>query len=245
MEYLSPQGVLLPRAYSTTASPLWLELRGPAAWQAKPSWAVCRHACHPLLLWLRVTFSMVPDAAWPGWDQRPWSTAPATRPVGQLGRPSASDPGGVDRCVLSLCCPRCKCACGILALAAPVHRCARCVRCVCAVGGCVPPPGRAPVPGRPTPRQEAPPQGALVPRPQRAKPGRKSARCGVGDGSPRRHPPHPQPVGGGPRPHARKDEWLGVGERPTPDAPHLGKRCPPRAPLCRPYSTQERALWGW
>ena len=41
--------------------------------------------------------------------------------------------------------------------------------------------GRAPDPGRPTPRQETPPPGALVPPPQRAKPARKSARCGVGE----------------------------------------------------------------
>ena len=98
--------------------------------------------------------------------------------------------------------------------------------------------GRAPVPGRPTPRQEAPPPGALVPPPQRAKPARKSARCGVGDGSPRPHPLHPQPLGSGPRPHAQKDEWSVVGERPTPDAPHPGKRRPPRTPSCRPHSAQ-------
>ena len=42
------------------------------------------------------------------------------------------------RGVLSLCCPRCMCMCGVLAHVAPVHRCARCVRCSCAVGGCVP-----------------------------------------------------------------------------------------------------------
>ena len=71
--------------------------------------------------------------------------------------------------------------------------------------------GRAPDPGRPTPRQEAPPPGALVPPPQRAKPASKSARCQVGDGSPPPHPPHPQPVGSGPRPHTRKDEWSGLG----------------------------------
>ena len=135
MEYLSPQGVLLPRGYGTTASPLWLELRGPAAWQATPSSAVCRHACHQLLPCLQVTFSMVPDAAWPGSDLWPWSTAPAMGPVGRLGRPSALDPGGVDRCVPFLCCPRCPCLCGVLA-----HRCVQCVRFACAVGGCVPPP---------------------------------------------------------------------------------------------------------
>ena len=92
VEYLSPQGVLLPLVYGTTASSLWLELRGRSAWQATPSWTVYRLACHRLLPWLRVTFAMVPDAAWPGSDQRPWSTAPATGPVGWLGRPSASDP---------------------------------------------------------------------------------------------------------------------------------------------------------
>ena len=96
--------------------------------------------------------------------------------------------------------------------------------------------GRAPNPGRPTPRQEAPCPGTFMPPPQRAKPARKSARCGVDDGSPRPHPPHPQPVGSGPRPHVRKDEWPGLGERPTPGAPHAGKRRPPRAPSCRPYS---------
>ena len=94
--------------------------------------------------------------------------------------------------------------------------------------------GRAPVPGRPTPRQEAPPPGALVPPPQRAKPARKSARCGVGDGSPHPHPAHPQPVGSGPQPHARKDEWSGVGERPTPDARHPGNRRPPPGTLMPP-----------
>ena len=38
VEYLSPQGVLLPLVYGTTASPLWLELRGHSAWQATPFW---------------------------------------------------------------------------------------------------------------------------------------------------------------------------------------------------------------
>ena len=84
--------------------------------------------------------------------------------------------------------------------------------------------GRVPDPGRPTPRQEAPPPGALVPPPQRAKPARKSVCCGVGDGSSRPRPPHRQPVGSGPRPHARKDELSGVGERPTPGASHQGER---------------------
>ena len=42
------------------------------------------------------------------------------------------------RGVPSLCCPRCLCVCGVLAQVAPVHRRARCARCACAVGGCVP-----------------------------------------------------------------------------------------------------------
>ena len=95
VEYLSPQGVLLPLVYGTTASLLWFELWGHSAWQVTPSWTVYRLACHRLLPWLRVTFAMVPDAAWPGSDQWPWSTAPATGPVGRLGRPSASDPWGI------------------------------------------------------------------------------------------------------------------------------------------------------
>ena len=148
VEYLSPQGVLLPLVYGTTTSPLWLELRGHSAWQATPSWTVYRLACHRLLPWLRVTFAMVPDAAPPGSDQWPGSTAPATGPVGRLGRPSASDPWGVGSflslgrptCVqcpgpLGSCSPVCPrgllcCVCGVLGHLAPVHRCARWVCCV-------------------------------------------------------------------------------------------------------------------
>ena len=146
--YLSPQGVLLPLVYGTTASPLWLQLRGHSAWQATPSWTVYRLACHQLLPWLRVTFAMVPDAAWPGSDQRPWSTAPATGPVGWLVRPSASHPWGFGSflsltrptCVqcpgpLGSCSPVCPhgllwCVCGVFYHLAPVHRCARSVCCV-------------------------------------------------------------------------------------------------------------------
>ena len=151
----------------------------------------------------------------------------------------------------------------------------------------------------------APPWGAPMLPSQRATPARTSARCGVGDGSPRPQPPHPQPVGSRPRLHApeyrrsgvgerpirdaqarsapppapscrphsaqsqlakarvvwlvtgphartprthsqwavgtaRKDEWSGMGERPTPDAPHPGKRRPPRAPSCRLQSVQSQ-----
>ena len=95
---------------------------------------------------------MVSDAAWPGSDQWPWSTAPAAGRVGRLGRPSVSDPWGVGsflslgrptcvRCPrpLGSCSPVCPlgalhCVCGVQGHLAPVHRCARSVRCsTCAV----------------------------------------------------------------------------------------------------------------
>ena len=131
--YLSPQGVLLPLVYGTTASPLWLELRGLSAWQATPSSTVYRLTGHRLLPWLRVTFAMVLDAAWPDSDQWPWGTAHAAGLVVRLGRPSASDPWGVGSFV-SLGRPTCARVCGVLDHLTPVHQCARSVRCVaCAV----------------------------------------------------------------------------------------------------------------
>ena len=140
MEYLSPQGVLLPLVYGTTASPLWLELRGLSTWQATPSWTVYRLACHRLLPWLRVTFAMVPDAAWPGSDQRPWSTDPAAGPVGRLGRPSVSDPWGVGS-FLSLSRPSCARVCGVLGhlfTGVPARCVALRVRCPGPLGSCSP-----------------------------------------------------------------------------------------------------------
>ena len=114
VEYLSPQGVLLPLVYGTTASPLWLELRGHSAWQVTPSWTVYRLACH------RVTFAMVSDAAWPGSDQWPWSTAP----VGWVARVRPTHG------VLVLSCPSAALrVCSVLGRWAPVHRCARAVCC--------------------------------------------------------------------------------------------------------------------
>ena len=133
VEYLSPQGVLLLLVYGTTASPLWLELPGLSAWQATPSWTVYRLASPRLLPWLRVTFAMVPDAAWPGSDQRPSGTAPAAGLPGGLGRPSVSDLWGVGY-FLSLGPPPRARVCGALGHRGPFHRCARSVRCfACAV----------------------------------------------------------------------------------------------------------------
>ena len=126
VEYFSPQGVLLPLVYVTTASPLWLELRGLSAWQATPSWTVYRLADQRLLPWLGVTFPVVPAAAWPGSDLLPWGAAPATGPEGRLHRPIAPDPWGVVS-FLSLSRATCAPVCGVLGHLAPVHRCARLV----------------------------------------------------------------------------------------------------------------------
>ena len=100
--------------------------------------------------------------------------------------------------------------------------------------------GERPIPDAPHPGKRRPPPGNLMPPPQCARPARKSARSGVGDGSPRPQHPHPQPVGSGPLLHAREDEGSGVGERPTSDAPCPGKRHPPRARSCRPHSAQSQ-----
>ena len=156
VEYLSPQGVLPRESTVRSPHPFGSSCGAPLLGRQPPPG---RHACHQLLPCLRVMFAMVPDAAWPGSDQWPCSTAHATGLVGWLGSPTASAPGGVDRCVLSLCRPRCVCVCGVLAYlarvhwcarplcfvrdvcghVAPVHRCARCVWYACAGGGFVPP----------------------------------------------------------------------------------------------------------
>ena len=135
VEYLSPQGVLLPLVYGTTASPLWLELRGHSAWQVTPSWTVYRLACHRLLPWLRVTFAMVPDAAWPGSDQWPWSTAPATagspqcvRPMGYWFFPAPWPP---YVCAVSW-------AAGLLFTGVPAWLAVVCLRCPGPAGSCSP-----------------------------------------------------------------------------------------------------------
>ena len=152
VELLSPQGVLLPLVYGTTASPLWLELRGRSAGQATALLDCVPAGLSPVASMAPGDVCHGPDAGWPGSDQWPWSTAPATGPVGRLGRPSVSDPWGVGsflslgrptclRCPgplgsCSLVCPlgALRCVCGVQGHLAPVQRCARSVRCsVCAV----------------------------------------------------------------------------------------------------------------
>ena len=178
MEYLSPQGVLLPLVYGTTASPLWPELRGHSAWQVTPSWTAYRLACHRLLPWLRVTFAMVPRCSLAGLGPVALEYRSCHWPCGSAGSPQCVRPMGycfftVPRppyvCAVSWavgllftgvparfavvrlrcpgpagsCSPVCSlgvlcCMCGVLGPWAPVHRCACCVRCACAMGGCVP-----------------------------------------------------------------------------------------------------------
>ena len=77
-----------------------------------------------------MTFALVPDAEWPGFDKRPWATAPAAGRAGRLGRSSASDPRGVVCCQASRGRPRCACVCGVHSPLALVHGCARRV-CPC------------------------------------------------------------------------------------------------------------------
>ena len=85
--------------------------------------------------------------------------------------------------------------------------------------------------------------GHRVPQTREARTPHDEPRLGGGcQGQPGPHvrTPHPRPVGSGPRPHGRNDGWSGVGECPTLDAPHPGRRRPPRAPSCRPHSAQSR-----
>ena len=102
--------------------------------------------------------------------------------------------------------------------------------------------GRAPNPGRPKRRQEAPPPVILLPPPKRAKPARNSARCEVGDGSPRPHPRHPQRVVSGHRPHAPSTggrAW----ETTQLRTPHTQARgTSPRAPRSAPRGVGDGSL---
>ena len=96
--------------------------------------------------------------------------------------------------------------------------------------------GGAPDPGRPTPEQEAPPPGTLMPPPQHA--GERAV--GLLTGPHTRTPPHPQPVSSGPRQPARRAGSRGC-ESARPRTPHTQARgAPPRAPSCHPHSAQRQ-----
>ena len=160
VEYLSPQGVLLPLVYGTTASPLWLELRGQ----------FCL-AGDPLLDCVPARLSPVASMA-PGDVLGPVALEyrSCSLPGGSAGSPGCVQPVGcwffpVPRppyvCAVSraswllftgvlawfvVLCLRCPGAlgscssvrplgvvcrvCGVLGSLAPVHRCARWVYCV-------------------------------------------------------------------------------------------------------------------
>ena len=160
VEYLSPQGVLLPLVYGTTASLLWIELRGHFAWQATLSWTVYRLACHRLLPWRRwspmqpggartsgLGVSLLPLAPWVGRVALVCWFFPVPRPpyVCAVSRASWLLFTGVLALFVVLClwCPgplgSCSpvrplgevcCVCGVPGALAPVHRCARWVCCV-------------------------------------------------------------------------------------------------------------------
>ena len=97
-----------------------------------------------------------------------------------------------------------------------------------AVGG-----GRAPDPGRPTPRQEAPPRAPSC-RPHSAQSQLARARAvGLVTGPHARTPPHPQPVGSGPRQPAQRAGSRGW-ESARPRTPHTQARGAPPGTLMPP-----------
>ena len=103
-----------------------------------------------------------------------------------------------------------------------------------------------------TPHTQA--RGAPPGHPHAAPTARKSARCGVGDGSPRPHPPHPQPVGSGAHTHTRAhSRWpaspcspprgraAGRGGAPDPRRPSQRRTAPPPGtPYRHPNGAQRR-----
>ena len=100
-----------------------------------------------------------------------------------------------------------------------------------AVGG-----RRAPDPGCPTPRQEAPPPGALMPPPQHAR----ARAVGLVTDPHARTFPDPQQVGSGPRQPAQRAGSRGW-ESARPRTPHTqAGGAPPWAPSCRPHSAQRQ-----
>ena len=100
------------------------------------------------------------------------------------------------------------------------------------------------LPARTTAREQVPSDNShRMPRTREARTTHDETRHGTrsqGQPGPHARTLHQRPVGSGLRPHARKDRWSGVGERPSLDAPHPGKWRPLRAPSCRPHSAQSQ-----
>ena len=101
-----------------------------------------------------------------------------------------------------------------------------------AVGG-----GTAPDLRRPSQWWKAPPPGdTLLPRPQRATPARKGARCGAGAGSPRPHRPHPAHTRRGTLTARSRGRTAGGGTAPdTRRCSQWWKAPPPGTPFRRPH----------
>ena len=77
----------------------------------------------------------------------------------------------------------------------------------------------------------------------------RARAVGLVTGSHTRTPPHPQPVGSGPRQPAER-AGSRAGRAPDPGRPTHRQEAPPpgcrrAAPTARKASSQERALWGW
>ena len=98
--------------------------------------------------------------------------------------------------------------------------------------------GERPTPDAPHPGKRPPPGALLLPQ-KRAQPARKSARCGVGDGSPSpHHCTHSQWVARpGRTPQGRA---VGRGRAPNPGRPAPRRGRPPQAASCRPHSAQSQ-----
>ena len=86
-----------------------------------------------------------------------------------------------------------------------------------------------------------PPRDALPPRPQRATPARKGARCGAGAGSARPHRPHPGHTGRGTLATRSRGRAAGGGIAPDTRRPSQWRKAPPLGtPFRHPHSEQRR-----
>ena len=131
VEYLSPQGIYCSRDSSVRSpQPCGLGRGILLLGRHPPLRTVYWLTCQWLLQWSWVTFAMILDASWPGWDQQPRGIAPAAGPVNRLDRPGVSNPRGVVCCHRSTGCPGCANGCGVHGPLALVHRCTCLVWCV-------------------------------------------------------------------------------------------------------------------
>ena len=101
--------------------------------------------------------------------------------------------------------------------------------------------GERPTPEAPHPGRRRPPQARSCCPHSAQSPLARARAVGLVTGPHARNPPHPQPVGSGPRQPAQKGGQPREGERLTPDAPHNGGRHPPPGtPFRHPHGAQRR-----